>query len=854
MAVQPGPTEQRYVGNGVTTIFTVPFLVIQASDLAVYVDGVLLTSDYTQTGAGNPTSTVTFTSAPAALSQILLQLDVPFERLNDYQENGDFLASTVNRDYDRIWQALKQLLRSFGRSLSLGQFDIDGQGWYRAKGNGIRDLADPVQPQDAATKNSVEEYVSSILETGQGPINNAQNVVYVYPDNIARPLQTLADKTNTTLGAAGIGYRGRTVGAKFSERLDVTDFWQLGDASWSDAIDRCIAIAESASSTSTGPSYTVPKIWFPRSFDPSGTYGILRPIRTSVALQFDGDNARIVTLPGFVGATIPLQAGGTEINKSMMIFLNGSKGNIAGQLRWKAKVGKGIILDCQDIADRGIYIERMAYSSIDCEIQFAAGSGVQVGPYCWGIGFDGVVIENFTLFGIHFLKDSAANGMSIRNPRIWGEFKTSVAGIVFDQDSEANGVVIEGGFIEKIDYGVLVSQGNGPMSIIGVDFEQCTFACVRAAAGSFAGQKIGPVDVTNCFLHTNTVGTSKIYADHATINVSGCRMFPANFDFETDNSSRGIINASNNRYMAGGTVGIGANVSLAYTQNDGVTKEDRNYLPQKNASFSPTYAMKNYAYRDSPFLQSSGIVFAQSYQGGPTGQYLGFSEWYTAEYRHISAPGVINQRIGLRLANDTGQNAVQPLVDGGTSCGSAAARWTQVYAFNATINTSDARSKEQIRDVSEAEIRVAGKLKKMVKAYRMTDSVDKQGPEGARIHFGLIAQDVKAVFEDEGLDPFAYSLLCYDKWDDVWRDIPEEREQVLTTEPTPAFSLRDPTRPILDRDGNQLMSPPGQPIFGSDGQPMTRVVKEATRELVYAAGDRYGIRYEELLAFIISAM
>ncbi|WP_434729098.1 hypothetical protein [Pseudomonas soli] len=131
MAVPAGPTEVRYTGNGVTTVFAVPLLVIQATDLAVYVNGVRLTSGYIQSGVGNPTSTVTFTAAPAASSQILFQLEVPFERLNDYQENGDFLAKTVNRDFDRIWQALKQLLRFTGRALMLGPFDVDGQGAFR---------------------------------------------------------------------------------------------------------------------------------------------------------------------------------------------------------------------------------------------------------------------------------------------------------------------------------------------------------------------------------------------------------------------------------------------------------------------------------------------------------------------------------------------------------------------------------------------------------------------------------------------------------------------------------------------------------------------------------------------------
>ena len=33
------------------------------------------------------------------------------------------------------------------------------------------------------------------------------------------------------------------------------------------------------------------------------------------------------------------------------------------------------------------------------------------------------------------------------------------------------------------------------------------------------------------------------------------------------------------------------------------------------------------------------------------------------------------------------------------------------------------------------------------------------------MHFGLIAQRVKEAFEDAGLDPFAYGILCFDDWD-----------------------------------------------------------------------------------------
>lgn len=157
MAVPEGPTDKRYIGNGVTKTFTIPFLLLASTDLDVFIDGIEISSGFTVTNVGYPASNLTFAIAPADQADIFLQLDVPFERLNDYQENGDFLSSTVNRDFDRIWQALKQLLRWAGRSLRLGDFDLDGRGWYRAKGNGIRDLHDPVNAQDAVTKKYADE-------------------------------------------------------------------------------------------------------------------------------------------------------------------------------------------------------------------------------------------------------------------------------------------------------------------------------------------------------------------------------------------------------------------------------------------------------------------------------------------------------------------------------------------------------------------------------------------------------------------------------------------------------------------------------------------------------------------------
>ena len=47
--------------------------------------------------------------------------------------------------------------------------------------------------------------------------------------------------------------------------------------------------------------------------------------------------------------------------------------------------------------------------------------------------------------------------------------------------------------------------------------------------------------------------------------------------------------------------------------------------------------------------------------------------------------------------------------------------------------------------------------------YKFNDAVEKKG-DGARWHIGVIAQQIKEAFESEGLDPFAYGILCYDEW------------------------------------------------------------------------------------------
>jgi hypothetical protein len=144
----------------------------------------------------------------------------------------------------------------------------------------------------------------------------------------------------------------------------------------------------------------------------------------------------------------------------------------------------------------------------------------------------------------------------------------------------------------------------------------------------------------------------------------------------------------------------------------------------------------------------------------------------------------------------------EPSADNTRTLGSASYRWSVVYAATGAINTSDAREKQDIESLDAAEKRVAIALKGLVKKFRFKDAFVKKG-EDARIHVGLIVQEVIAAFEAEGLDAMRYAIICYDEWE---AQAEEHNEKGIVTIPA--------------------------------------------RE----AGNLYGIRYEELLAFIIGAI
>ncbi len=169
---------------------------------------------------------------------------------------------------------------------------------------------------------------------------------------------------------------------------------------------------------------------------------------------------------------------------------------------------------------------------------------------------------------------------------------------------------------------------------------------------------------------------------------------------------------------------------------------------------------------------------------------------------------VSSQQGGLKFQNQFSTVVVEPCGgdgsdrDNSVDLGRSSNRFDDIYATNSTIQTSDRNLKQDVESLTDAEQRVAVAAKGLLRKFRWIDAVEEKGDD-ARIHFGIMAQDLRDAFTAEGLDAGRYAMFTSTTW---W-----EHE--------------------------------GENYYEADHAP------EGATEVT-----RLGVRYSELLAFIISAI
>ena len=132
-----------------------------------------------------------------------------------------------------------------------------------------------------------------------------------------------------------------------------------------------------------------------------------------------------------------------------------------------------------------------------------------------------------------------------------------------------------------------------------------------------------------------------------------------------------------------------------------------------------------------------------------------------------------------------------PYLDSQVSLGSAGNRWTTVYATTGTINTSDGTLKTNKEEIEEQLLTAWEDIH--VISFKWLESLAIKG-DTARIHFGVIAQDVRDILVKHGLmekdsTDCKYAFLCYDSIEAAY-DIDGDGQTVQVSPPGGRWGVR----------------------------------------------------------------
>ena len=144
--------------------------------------------------------------------------------------------------------------------------------------------------------------------------------------------------------------------------------------------------------------------------------------------------------------------------------------------------------------------------------------------------------------------------------------------------------------------------------------------------------------------------------------------------------------------------------------------------------------------------------------------------YYYGQYGQSPLLALVNEYHGLRVKSySANQHSLEPCTSTGLAkndavdLGTSSNKFDDIYATNGTIQTSDRNEKQNIEGLSEAEERVAVAAKGLLRKFKWRSAVENKG-DNARVHFGIIAQDLQEAFEAEGLDASDYGMFTRATW------------------------------------------------------------------------------------------
>ena len=156
----------RYTGDGSTATYSVPFSYRAQEDVSITIDGVVTTA-FTWNGAGTQ---VTFTTAPASSTAIEIRRTTSQgTKLVDYASGSVLTESDLDTDSDQAFFMAQEAIDDADDVVKISATNFQ----WDAQNKRMTNVADPVNAQDAATKNWSETAMSAQVAQATTQATNA---------------------------------------------------------------------------------------------------------------------------------------------------------------------------------------------------------------------------------------------------------------------------------------------------------------------------------------------------------------------------------------------------------------------------------------------------------------------------------------------------------------------------------------------------------------------------------------------------------------------------------------------------------------------------------------------------------
>ncbi|WP_261537088.1 tail fiber domain-containing protein [Burkholderia multivorans] len=797
MTVNSSTQSVTYNCDGFTTAFPIPFYFLQDEDIhASLAQGdvgtdLVFGTDFNLTGAGLPGGgTLTMFVAPAVGYQLVIERQVAITQQREYQQNDPFPAKTTEKALDKLTMICQQISAIFGsgapnqsRALLLGKYDVNGFGAYRANSNRITNLGDPQVDSDATNRRYVDSGDASVTAH-----SDAQDLVSRhYAEQL---VAAVAPGAGTgSFMQDGIGAAVRTFQDKMRETVSVDDFFLAG------AADDTIMVQRAIDAVSARGGGTILLL---RAYIVSGIIG-----RSDVTLEGIAKNVAGLILASNASNHL-INCGDYDINAD--------------------GVNKSTPLGCAGFTLRNMFLD--------------GNRGSQVAPlhclayYGTDLHLDNVEVKN--ALGWNIKTESPGNAHSVtrnlqskwNNVEVW---QGGQGNLYYNGQSDSNIVGLLAWYANVGDGAGATNVYFGPKaSGVRVSHMHCwgtaDYGCViEAPASDFKHCHVESATVAKVYLKATTYWDGRVY------EVGTATSAPA-FLIDPGISSywiRSTVSQCDTAIQYVGSDGGLANIELTMYSTNAAAKlfggttssTNRIYARVTGAANASRFNVPNCINFDSTgavqqfFTAGSNMGFytdsARTLRQFGIEHTAGADSYVAVTGGGISGPTVLvrgpagaDRSVRLLALGSAGNvyfggASAGPNADNVTSAGSASLRYSTIYAASSTINTSDENEKTDIDSIPDNVLDAWADVQFF--SYRFKDSVEEK-IDGARIHFGMIAQRVKAVFDAHNIDSSWYGILCLGQWPDRYED-------------------------VLDADGN----PTG------------------TQQLVQAADERWGVRYEEAL-------